>query len=550
MLPVSNPTQLEVWARLQKHYRVLSRVSLRKLFDSDPNRFDSFHLEDCGLLLDYSKNMIQKETLSLFSDLADAQGFTSAVASWAKGAHINVTEDRAVLHQALRASRSQPFFVDGTDISRAIRAELEKMKAFCKQLHHQQLRGFSGDPIDTIINIGIGGSDLGGKMICTALRPFHLQSIRTYFVSNLDPADILETLLQSDPRRTLFLVASKSFTTEETHSNASIAKKWIIDAFSDPLAVASHFVALSAAAQEVEHFGIPTDRMFRFWDWVGGRYSIWSSIGLSIACTIGWDHFEALFRGAHRMDQHFLERPLLQNMPLILSLLSLWNRNFFDIKSHAVVCYAHHMRYFVPFLQQLSMESNGKSVDRSGEVVNYATAPIIWGGVGTDAQHSFYQLLHQGTDLVSCDFIGVERTQYDHPETQSALLAHCLAQSRALMWGEEHKEIEESDQQLLRGDQKRSLPYRICRGGRPSNTILLEELVPETLGALIALYEHKTLSEGVLWNIYSFDQWGVELGKRIAQQVKDSLEGTFSSWDSSTLGLIDHIQQSQSVKQI
>ena len=546
MLPKSNPTELKVWAHLKKHHRALSQISLRTLFDSDSERYDSFHLEDCGLLLDYSKNIVQKETLTLLIKLAEAQNFASARESWAKGAQINATEERAVLHQALRAPTSKPFFVDGVDISQAIGAEREKMKAFCTQLHTHRLRGHSGDPIDTIVNIGIGGSDLGARMVCAALRPLHLSGIRTYFVSNLDAADIYETLSHCDPRRTLFLVASKSFTTEETRSNASIAKEWIAQSLSDPLAVAAHFVALSAAGQEVEHFGIPTDRMFRFWDWVGGRYSLWSSAGLSIACTIGWDHFEALCRGAHRMDKHFIERLLLQNMPLILSLLSVWYRNFFDIRTHVVVSYAYHLRYFTPFLQQLSMESNGKSVDRSGNALNYATAPIIWGGVGTDAQHSFYQLLHQGTDLASIDLIGVIK-QNTRPETQRALLAHCLAQSRTLMWGEKQEELKSRQRATPTPipNKDHSLPYRSCRGERPSNTILLQELDPETLGALIALYEHKTFSEGILWNIYSFDQWGVELGKKIAREVNSSLDGTPKIWDSSTTGLIQHIQHAE-----
>ena len=551
MLPVSNPTHLKVWADLQRHQRVLSQVSLRSIFHSDSKRFDSFHLEDCGLLLDYSKNIVQKETLDLLSDLAEAQGLAAALEAWSSGAHINVSEDRAVLHQALRSPMSKPFFVDGVDLSRAIQDELDKMSKLCNRLHSQQLIGFSGKPIDTVVNIGIGGSDLGGKMVCEALRPFHQPGIRTYFVSNLDAADLLDTLSVCDPARTLFLIASKTFTTAETLSNASLAKDWVLKAAADPLAVAQHFVALSTAEDEVKAFGISPDRMFRFWDWVGGRYSLWSSIGLSIACTVGWAHFKALLAGAHQMDQHFLKQPTLKNMPVILSLLSLWYRNFFQVQSHALLSYAHHLRYFVPFLQQLVMESNGKFVDRSGKAVNYPTSPIIWGGTGTNAQHSFHQLLHQGTDLMSCDFIGVVRPQHKCLDAQQGLLAHCLAQSRALMWGQSKEEARThlEEKELSESTYARSLPYRVFLGGRPSNTILLQTLNPKTLGALIALYEHKTFCEGILWNIYSFDQWGVELGKMIAQQVNDSLhQDTSAAWDSSTAGLIEYIRAMRSLK--
>ena len=541
MFPANDPTQSIYWNKLQNHHAQLSQLDLRTLFQKDEHRFKDLHLEDGELLLDYSKNLIQKETLDLLTHLAEDLEVPAALEAWSQGQAINRSEERAVLHQRLRAPTSVPFYVDGVNISRSIEAEKQKMKAFCNLLHQGKLLGFSHKPINTIVNIGIGGSHLGGQMVCEALRPFHKPDIRTHFVSNLDPNDLLDTLSNCDPERTLFLIASKTFTTAETLSNAQLARNWFLQAAQDTSHISLHFAALSTAEEKVLAFGISKERIFRFWDWVGGRFSLWSSIGLSIACTVGWAHFESLLSGAHRMDQHFLKQPPRQNMPLILALLSLWYRNFFHTHSHAVLCYTHHLRYFVPFLQQLIMESNGKSIDRSGSPTHYPTSAVIWGGTGTNAQHSFHQLLHQGTDLISCDFIGVLRPEHSHLKEHQALLSHCIAQSRALMWG--RSQAETLQEQTPAKSLKDSLVYRSFKGNRPSNTILIQSLRPEALGALIALYEHKVLAEGVLWNIYSFDQWGVELGKEIAGSINETLHSPQpKAWDSSTTSLIQHTQ--------
>ena len=549
MLPQISPHQTYSWQGLKKHYQVLSTQQIQGLFRTNKQRFEQFSLKAAGLMLDYSKNHITKESCTLLFSLAEELHLDEAKEALRTGVHINATEDRAALHHALRA----PVYTPNNRISRQIAQELDKMRHFCKALHNKQLRGFTNKPIDTIINIGIGGSDLGSRMVCEALRPFHVPGVRVHFVTNLDPADILGTLAHCDPQHTLFLISSKTFQTAETMSNATLAKKWFLQATHDKQHISLHFAAISAAEGPVKAFGITAENTFRLWDWVGGRFSLWSSIGLPIACAVGFERFEELLAGGYAMDKHFFDNRLAKNMPTILALLSFWYGNFYDAHTHAVLCYAQHLQYFVPFLQQMSMESNGKSINRVGHAVSYPTAPVLWGGVGTNGQHAFHQLLHQGTAYVPCDFIiplTAEHTYYTH---HKKVLSHCFAQSCGLMCGKDATTWRHQlqAQGVSEIDIMRSLPHRSCPGNKPSNTILMERLNPRALGALIVLYEHKTYVEGILWNIHSFDQWGVVMGKNLSIDVDKMLQNDntdSTTWDSSTQGLVAYAKRSMSGK--
>ena len=545
MLPAVDPMLTSSWSKLKAHYYEISKQHMRALFVSDPARFARFSLKVGPLFLDYSKNCISEETIRLLIALAEEIELPAAREALFTGKHINATEDRAVLHHALRMPEGSSFYVDGVDVYQQVVEEREKMRAFCDKLHTGQLVGFSGKPIHTLVNIGIGGSDLGSRMICSALKPYQKRSIKLYFVSNLDASDILDTLDKCEPERTFFFVSSKSFRTAETMANARLARRWFLRAAKDTQHIATHFAAISTDKDQVAAFGIPTSRMFRFWDWVGGRFSLWSSVGLPIACAVGYSAFEELLSGAAQIDKHFLEAPLSQNMPTLLALLSLWHSNFFGYRSHAILCYAQHLQYFARFLQQMSMESNGKAVNRKGHRLNYCTAPVLWGEVGTNGQHSFHQLLHQGTEVIPCDFIAALQPEHNEKTMHRQLLSHCFAQSRGLMWGKTAEEVKSDELSKNEAETIRTLPYRVFEGNRPSNTILLPRLSPEALGALVALYEHKIFTEGILWNIYSFDQWGVEIGKTMAVNIDLALQDkmTTAIEDSSTAGLIEYTKQ-------
>jgi glucose-6-phosphate isomerase len=535
------------WQALAAHHRAIKDLHMRDLFAADPQRFERFHIEACGILLDYSKNRITGETLPLLCELARSAGIESWRERMFAGEHINNTEDRAALHTALRHRGDRPVEVDGKDVMPQIRRVLERMGAFCEALRGGAWTGFSGEPISDVVNLGIGGSDLGPAMACEALRPYGRERLHMHFVSNVDGTQISETLKRVDPRRTLFIVASKTFTTQETLANAHTARRWLLEAAGDEAAIAKHFVAVSTNAETVRAFGIDTANMFEFWDWVGGRYSLWSAIGLPIAVYIGMARFEELLTGAYLMDRHFREAPLEDNMPVIMGLLGIWYDNFFGAHSHAVLPYDQYLQRFPAYLQQADMESNGKHVDRTGRPVDYQTGPIVWGEPGTNGQHAFYQLIHQGTRLVPADFIAPAQSHNPIGDHHALLLSNYFAQTEALMRG---RTPEETRQTLAaRGVRPEAaeplVPHMVFEGNRPTNSLLLSLLTPQTLGALIALYEHKIFVQGIIWNLNSFDQWGVELGKELARVILPELagEGRVEAHDASTNGLINHYKR-------
>jgi glucose-6-phosphate isomerase len=527
---VPDPTTTDAWKTLEKHRAGWSddRPHLRQLFAGDPGRFPALTVQGARLFLDYSKNRVTAETLELLTDLARQTGVEVLRERMFRGEAINTTEGRAVLHTALRDRSGEPVEVDGEDVMPAVRDALEHMRRFCARLHSGEHRGYTGEAITDVVNIGIGGSDLGPVMVTEALRPYWREGLRVHFVSNVDGSHIADTLAGLDPTTTLFTVASKTFTTQETLANAHTARAWFLESAGEERHIARHFVALSTNQREVEAFGILPENMFVFWDWVGGRYSLWSSIGLSIALAVGFDHFEALLEGAHAMDRHFRTAPLGANMPVILALLGIWYSNFWGAESHAVLPYDQHLHRFPAYLQQADMESNGKGVRRDGTPVSYATGPIVWGEPGTNGQHAFYQLIHQGTRLIPADFLIAARGH--HPALDPhhrILMANALAQTEALMVGQTEGVP----------------PHKVFHGNRPTNTILYEQLTPATLGALIALYEHKIFVQGAIWGINSFDQWGVELGKVLAKRILPELEGAaHSDHDASTTGLIERLR--------
>lgn len=544
MLDNINPTTTQAWKALQAHFEVQKEVKLSELFAADADRFNRFSVEfNEQILLDYSKNLITEETMQQLVALAKETKLDSAIKAMFSGEKINQTEGRSVLHTALRNRSNTPVMVDGEDVMPAVNAVLEKMKGFCEKVHSGEWKGYTGKAIESIVNIGIGGSDLGPVMITEALGAYKVENITTYFVSNVDGTHIAETLKQVDPETTLFLVASKTFTTQETMTNAHSARDWFLAAAGDQAHVAKHFAALSTNAKSVAEFGIDTDNMFEFWDWVGGRYSSWSAIGLSIALTVGYDNFIELLDGAHAMDKHFAEAELEQNLPVILGLLGIWYNNFFGAESVSILPYDQYMHRFAAYFQQGDMESNGKNVDRNGNPVDYQTGPIIWGEPGTNGQHAFYQLIHQGTKLIPCDFIAPATSHNPLSDHHAKLMSNFFAQTEALAFGKSRETVEA--ELVAAGKSAEEVaelaPFKVFTGNKPTNSILVKKITPSSLGAMVAMYEHKIFVQGIIWNIFSFDQWGVELGKQLANQILPELKdgSEVSSHDSSTNGLIN-----------
>ncbi|HDP9164770.1 TPA: glucose-6-phosphate isomerase [Escherichia coli] len=538
-----NPTQTAAWQALQKHFDEMKDVTIADLFAKDGDRFSKFSATfGDQMLVDYSKNRITEETLAKLQDLAKECDLAGAIKSMFSGEKINRTENRAVLHVALRNRSNTPILVDGKDVMPEVNAVLEKMKTFSEAIISGEWKGYTGKAITDVVNIGIGGSDLGPYMVTEALRPYK-NHLNMHFVSNVDGTHIAEVLKKVNPETTLFLVASKTFTTQETMTNAHSARDWFLKAAGDEKHVAKHFAALSTNAKAVGEFGIDTANMFEFWDWVGGRYSLWSAIGLSIVLSIGFDNFVELLSGAHAMDKHFSTTPAEKNLPVLLALIGIWYNNFFGAETEAILPYDQYMHRFAAYFQQGNMESNGKYVDRNGNVVDYQTGPIIWGEPGTNGQHAFYQLIHQGTKMVPCDFIAPAITHNPLSDHHQKLLSNFFAQTEALAFGKSREVVEQEyrDQGKDPATLDYVVPFKVFEGNRPTNSILLREITPFSLGALIALYEHKIFTQGVILNIFTFDQWGVELGKQLANRIlpelKDSKE--ISSHDSSTNGLIN-----------
>ncbi|HHJ2521261.1 TPA: glucose-6-phosphate isomerase [Escherichia coli] len=538
-----NPTQTAAWQALQKHFDEMKDVTIADLFAKDGDRFSKFSATfDDQMLVDYSKNRITEETLAKLQDLAKECDLAGAIKSMFSGEKINRTENRAVLHVALRNRSNTPILVDGKDVMPEVNAVLEKMKTFSEAIISGEWKGYTGKAITDVVNIGIGGSDLGPYMVTEALRPYK-NHLNMHFVSNVDGTHIAEVLKKVNPETTLFLVASKTFTTQETMTNAHSARDWFLKAAGDEKHVAKHFAALSTNAKAVGEFGIDTANMFEFWDWVGGRYSLWSAIGLSIVLSIGFDNFVELLSGAHAMDKHFSTTPAEKNLPVLLALIGIWYNNFFGAETEAILPYDQYMHRFAAYFQQGNMESNGKYVDRNGNVVDYQTGPIIWGEPGTNGQHAFYQLIHQGTKMVPCDFIAPAITHNPLSDHHQKLLSNFFAQTEALAFGKSREVVEQEyrDQGKDPATLDYVVPFKVFEGNRPTNAILLREITPFSLGALIALYEHKIFTQGVILNIFTFDQWGVELGKQLANRILPELKDDkeISSHDSSTNGLIN-----------
>ena len=543
MLSNINPTQTKSWQNLSDHYDKINSIRMKDLFNRDPERFKKFSLRFHDILVDYSKNLITEETLQLLLGLAHESGVKEAIESMFTGYKINGTENRAVLHIALRNRANTPIKVDGTDVMPDVKAVLEKMKIFSDRIISGEWKGYTGKKITDIVNIGIGGSDLGPVMVTEALRPYAIDGLSVHFVSNIDGTHISETLKGLDPETTLFMVASKTFTTQETMTNAFSARSWFLDHAAEPAHVAKHFVAISTNAEAVTEFGIDKENMFVFWDWVGGRYSLWSAIGLSIACYIGFDNFSDLLQGAYEMDQHFRSAPFKKNIPVLLALIGIWYTNFFGAQSEAILPYDQYLHRFPAYFQQGNMESNGKSVDRGGHKLTYQSGPIIWGEPGTNGQHSFYQHIHQGTKFIPADFLAPAVSHNPIGEHHNILLSNFLAQTEALMNGKTRAEVEAELRQDGKNDDEiqKIAPYKVFDGNKPTNSILFQKLTPKTLGSLIAMYEHKIFVQGIIWNIFSFDQWGVELGKQLAQKIQPELsdDQPVDTHDGSTNGLIN-----------
>ena len=538
-----NPSKTSAWAKLTAHFDASKNVTIAEQFAKDSNRFNNFSIKlNDDFLVDFSKNRIDSETIKLLIDLANETELKSAIEAMFTGEKINVTEGRAVLHTALRNRANTPVMVDGKDVMLEVNAVLEKMKNFCNKIISGEWKGYTGKPITDIVNIGIGGSDLGPVMITEALGAYH-NHLKTHFVSNVDGTHIVETLKKLNPETTLFLVASKTFTTQETMTNAMSARTWFLDNAKDMKYVEKHFAALSTNAKAVAEFGIDTNNMFEFWDWVGGRYSSWSAIGMPIALAIGFENFEKLLSGAFEMDQHFKNTEFASNIPVILALIGIWYNNFYKFESEAILPYDQYMSRFPAYFQQGNMESNGKYVDRDGNKVDYQTGPIIWGEPGTNGQHAFYQLIHQGTKIIPCDFIAPAISHNPIGDHHAKLLSNFFAQTEALAFGKTKEQvINEFEAKGVAKEQYESLvPFKIFEGNRPTNSILVKKVTPETLGKLIAMYEHKIFVQGVIMNIFSFDQWGVELGKQLAGNILPELNSSdeITSHDSSTNGLIN-----------
>lgn len=546
MLPQHNPIETAAWHKLEMIFLTLQATHMRELFHEDPERFRKFSLQFEDTLVDFSKNLLNEEALRLLLQLADEVELRAAIDAMFKGEKINRTENRSVLHTALRNRSNTPILVEGEDVMPEVNRVLNQMKVFSERLHSGEWKGFTGKPITHLVNIGIGGSDLGPVMVTEALRPYW-SNITPLFVSNVDGTHITETLRELDPETTLFIVASKTFTTQETMTNAASARAWFLEQTGNKGDVAKHFVAVSTNQEAVTAFGIAAENMFVFWDWVGGRYSLWSAIGLSIVCTIGYENFVQLLDGAHAMDKHFREESFDKNIPVILALIGIWYNNFFGAASEAILPYDQYLHRFAAYFQQGNMESNGKSVDRNGNPVMYQTGPIIWGEPGTNGQHAFYQLIHQGTKMIPCDFLAPVKTHNNISDHHDKLLSNFFAQTEALMQGKTAGEVRA---ELLKAGMsedeiKFHTPFRVFEGNRPSNTIMFRQLTPRVLGSLIAMYEHKIFVQGVVWNIFSFDQWGVELGKVLAKKILGELQtpGEITSHDASTNGLINYFKR-------
>lgn len=535
MLSSINPTTTNAWQKLNAHAAQMKQVHMRDLFKADSDRFKKFSTCENDMVFDYSKNIITEETMQLLLQLADECKVKEAIDKMFGGDVINHTEKRAVLHTALRNFSDKEVLVDGKNVMPDIKRVLEQMKNFCANIHSGEWKGYTGKKIKYIVNIGIGGSDLGPVMITEALKPYWVDGIETYFVSNVDGTHIAETLKKVTADETLFLIASKTFTTQETMTNAHSARSWFLEHAKDEAYVAKHFAALSTNEKDVVKFGIDKANMFEFWDWVGGRYSLWSAIGLSIALTIGYDNFEELLKGAYQADEHFRTEKFATNIPVIMALLGTWYVNFFDAKSEAILPYDQYLHRFAAYFQQGNMESNGKYVDRSGKKVDYSTGPIIWGEPGTNGQHSFYQLIHQGTHLIPADFIAPAISHNQLSDHHNKLMSNFFAQTEALMNGKSKEEV------IAEDVKEELIPYKVFEGNRPTNSILLKKVTPFSLGELVALYEHKIFVQGVIWNIYSFDQWGVELGKQLANKILPELitDDVVASHDASTNSLIN-----------
>lgn len=536
MFPKVTPKETKAWQQLQDHYNTeIKGTHMRSLFKADADRFSRYSLKFDEILFDYSKNIVNDKTLDLLRQLANESKVKEAIEAMFTGEKINQTEDRSVLHTALRNFSGKPVLSDGKDVMPDVMRVLAQMKAFCTRIHSGDWKGYSGKKIKYIVNIGIGGSDLGPVMVTEALRPYWVAGMQAYFVSNVDGTHIVETLKKVTPEETLFLIASKTFTTQETMTNAHTARDWFLATAKDESQVAKHFAALSTNEKEVTKFGIDKANMFEFWDWVGGRYSLWSAIGLSIALTVGYDNFELLLKGAHQTDLHFRTTPFEKNIPVTMALIGLWYTNFFGSQTEAILPYDQYMHRFAAYFQQGNMESNGKSVDRNGNPVGWSTGPVVWGEPGTNGQHAFYQLIHQGSILIPCDFIAPAISHNPVGDHHVKLLSNFFAQTQALMNGKTKEELEAEKVPAA------LVPYKLFSGNRPTNSFLIKEITPFTLGELIALYEHKIFVQGVIWNIFTFDQWGVELGKQLAGKILPELQNAdeVKSHDSSTNGLIN-----------
>lgn len=543
-LPTINPTTTEAWKKLQEHYQETKDKHLRELFAADVDRGGKFSLAWNDFLVDYSKNRITDKTISLLLDLAGEVGLESAIKSYFSGEHINQTEDRAVLHTALRATKDDKIFVDGENIVDEVYTVREKIKAFSHAVISGEKKGYTGKAFTDVVNIGIGGSDLGPVMVTEALK-FYKNHLKTHFVSNVDGDLVYEVLKELNPETTLFVIVSKTFTTQETLSNALTIKKWFLKSASEK-DIAHHFAAVSTNLEKISEFGIADENVFPMWDWVGGRFSLWSAVGLSIAISVGYDHFEELLDGAHEMDVHFRETPFNKNIPVVLAMISVWYNNFYGAETEAIIPYTQYLHRFSAYLQQGIMESNGKSMDRAGNRVGHQTGTIIWGEPGTNSQHAFFQLIHQGTKLIPTDFIGYKESLHGDVDHHNKLMANFFAQTEALMNGKTPDEVrkELENQKLSAAEIETLLPFKVFEGNKPTNTILVHKLTPKSLGALIALYEHKIFVQGVVWNIFSFDQWGVELGKQLAKNILTDIENSeIGKHDTSTLHLLQNFKK-------
>jgi glucose-6-phosphate isomerase len=536
-----NPTQTIAWKKLQAHFNEMKNVSIQELFRTDADRVEKFNLQWGDFLIDFSKNNSNQETFVLLNELANEVGLKSAIEDYFDGAIINKTENRAVLHTALRAKESATILVDGRNVVPDIFEVKNKIKDFTNQITSGQRKGYTGKPFTDIVNIGIGGSDLGPVMVVEALQ-FYKNHLNVHFVSNVDGDHVNEIIKKLNPETTLFVIVSKTFTTQETLTNSETIRKWFLQT-ANQKNVAQHFVAVSTNIEKVTQFGIDSSTIFPMWDWVGGRFSLWSAVGLSISLAVGFDNFDALLSGANKMDDHFKTADFDKNMPVILALLSVWYNNFFGAESEALIPYTQYLQKLAPYLQQGIMESNGKSIDRDGNLVDYQTGTIIWGEPGTNAQHAFFQLLHQGTKLIPADFIGFVSPLYGNDEHHDKLMSNFFAQTEALLHGKTKDQVQaEFDKQgLSEAEAKSLLPFKVFKGNKPTNTILIQKLTPESLGSLIALYEHKIFVQGIIWNIFSYDQWGVELGKQLANSILEEIHSKeIKHHDSSTFFLLNH----------